>query len=51
LETDSFREAAVVVVNQWGIVKQMCKKTGTVLRRNDIEENEKIILLCKSDVR
>jgi len=26
-----------VVVKQWGIGKQMCKKTGTVLRRNDNE--------------
>lgn len=41
----------MVVVKKWGIRKQMCKKTGTVLRRNDNEENEKHILLCKSDVR
>jgi len=37
LETDRFRGAAIVVVKQWGIGKQMCKKTGTVLRRNDNE--------------
>jgi hypothetical protein len=51
LETDRFRGATIVVVKQWGTGKQMCKKMGTVLRRNYNEENKKHILLCKSDVQ
>jgi hypothetical protein len=41
----------MVVLKEWGVGKQMCKKTRTVLRRNDNEENGKHILLCTSDVR
>jgi hypothetical protein len=40
----------VVVLKEWGIGQQMCKKTRTILKRNDKEENEKHIPFCTFDI-